>query len=85
MTMIDKYGDSEQKEQVVITGLRPGEKRYEELYYDDENIRELDKTMFVGSLKNKNFDSNAFVAHFDTLDGVRDEAAMRSYLAKAIK
>jgi FlaA1/EpsC-like NDP-sugar epimerase len=40
--MVQRSGKSPQEAKIVYTGLRPGEKLHEELYYPDESVRDTD-------------------------------------------
>jgi len=85
MSMIDRYGDPEQKEMVVITGLRPGEKRYEELYYQHENIQTLDKDLFIGDLITKDLDVQVLMDQCTLLHSAQDELPLKKWLSQSIR
>ena len=79
VSMINKHGDKDQINDIKIIGLMPGEKINEELYYDHENVKALDDTIFVGTYKKLNFDINAFESFFENID-VSDEIGIRRYI-----
>lgn len=79
ISMITKYGSKDQVNDIMITGLKPGEKMDEELFYDHENIQVLDKSIFVGNLATINFDVEAFESFFEKVE-ITDEKAIKAYL-----
>lgn len=80
VSMIKKYGTEAQLDDIVITGLREGEKQQEELYYEHEQMKALDEHLFVGSYGDLNFQVDEFKAFFDSLEDHYDEAALKKYL-----
>lgn len=79
VSMIKKYGSKDQENDIIITGLKPGEKINEELFYDHENIQVLDNSIFVGNLAMINFDVEAFESFFEKAEMI-DEKAIKAYL-----
>lgn len=68
--MIWLSGHTEDEIEIVESGIRPGEKLYEELLADDENTQEqiFDK-IFIGKVHNLPIQKvNAFISILDTLD-----------------
>ena len=82
VSMIHKYGSKDQVNDIIITGLRPGEKIDEELFYDDENIQVFDKTIFVGKLADRDFNVKEFETFFAELTDISDEESIKSYLTR---
>ena len=80
VSMIKKYGTEEQLDDIVITGLRKGEKQTEELYYAHENIQSFDDNLFVGAFGDNNFQVEEFKAFFDSLEDTSDETALKKYI-----
>jgi len=80
VSMIKKYGPEEQLDDIVITGLRKGEKQTEELYYAHENIQSFDDNLFVGAFGDNNFQVEEFKAFFDSLEDTSDETALKKYI-----
>ena len=80
VSMIKKYGTEEQLDDIVITGLRKGEKQTEELYYAHENIQSFDDNLFVGAFGDNNFQVEEFKAFFDSLEDTLDETALKKYI-----
>ena len=85
MEMIDKYGEPEQKRSLLITGLRPGEKHFEELYYSHENIQPLGKDLFVGEMTDRKLDVNKLINECTQWGRNQDEALMKKWLSQIIK
>ena len=80
VSMIKKFGTEEQLDDIVITGLREGEKQTEELYYAHENIQSFDDNLFVGAFGDNNFQVEEFKAFFDSLEDTSDETALKKYI-----
>jgi len=80
VSMIRKHGSHQQVDDIVITGLMPGEKLHEELYYKHEKIKALDSTVFEGQLKRMNFKVEQFKSFFDELPDTSNEAAIKKFL-----
>jgi len=85
MEMIDRYGDPEQKDSLVITGLQPGEKLFEELYYLHENIRPFDLDLFVGDLMSGELDVNKWIEQSSQLVGLHNEQQLKVWLAELVR
>jgi len=84
INMIEKYGTKKQLNDIVITGLNPGEKKYEELYYKDESFKVYDETMYEGKNKNINFEIEKFEKFFKDNAGTFKYKDIKRYL-KSIK
>lgn len=82
ISMIKKYGSKDQESDIIITGLKSGEKIKEELFYDHEKIKEFDKSMFEGDLKKIDFDIDKFEVFFKNLKDTTNEKAIRTMLKK---
>ena len=80
VSMIRKHGSHQQVDDIVITGLMPGEKLHEELYYKHEKIKALDSTVFEGQLKRMDFKVEQFKSFFDELPDTSNEAAIKKFL-----
>ena len=67
---------------VVFTGIRPGEKLFEELGYDEESMAKTrHPKIFVGQMQPYARETvEAAVARFEELVSADDEAALREYL-----
>lgn len=72
--------------QIVYTGLRPGEKLYEELFHSQENLSstEHSKIMLAQCREVDWKVLNAVVAEMEQASAVYDEAAMRDLLKKLV-
>ncbi len=82
VSMIERYGSEDQKSKIVITGLKPGEKIKEELFFAHEKIKKFDESMFEGSLKKIDFDLDGFEVFFKQLKDTTDEEVIRAMLKK---
>lgn len=68
--MIWLSGHTEDEIEIVESGIRPGEKLYEELLADDENTEEqIFEKIFVGKVHNLPLEKvNAFISRLDMLN-----------------
>ncbi len=82
--MIKKYGELEQKDSIIITGLKSGEKLTEELHYHHENIKPLDSDIFVSDFLISEIDINKLLKKFSKLSVTHDEKLLKSWLQKSI-
>src|SRR5699024_10461042 len=78
--MIWLSGHTEDEIEIVETGIRPGEKLYEELLADDENTHEqIFEKIFVGKVHNLPLHQvKAFIDSLETLD----DAELKEILVK---
>ncbi|OFK20979.1 short-chain dehydrogenase [Aerococcus sp. HMSC072A12] len=81
--MIALSGHSEDEIEITYTGMRPGEKLYEELLLNDETTdRQIDENIFVGRVHNKSLEEiKAFV---DSLDLVTDRGDLNEKLTSFV-
>lgn len=82
ISMIEKYGSKDQESDIIITGLKPGEKIKEELFFDHEKIKEFDGSMFEGDLKKIDLDIDKFEVFFKNLKDTTNEKVIRTMLKK---
>lgn len=81
--MIALSGHSEDEIEIKYTGMRPGEKLYEELLLNDETTdRQIDDNIFVGRVHNKSLEEiKRFV---DSLDLVTDQDDLNEKLTRFV-
>lgn len=81
--MIALSGHSEDEIEIKYTGMRPGEKLYEELLHNDETTdRQIDENIFVGRVHNKSLEEiKAFV---ESLDLVTDQGDLNEKLTSFV-
>lgn len=81
--MIALSGHSEDEIEIKYTGMRPGEKLYEELLLNDETTdRQIDENIFVGRVHNKSLEEiKAFV---ESLDLVTDQGDLNEKLTSFV-
>jgi FlaA1/EpsC-like NDP-sugar epimerase len=81
--LISMYGDPN-KNEIHITGLRPGEKMYEELLANKDNTISTDnKLIFKAKLSNSTLDKKAFLSKLNDINITQSEE-LKDWVKKAV-